>query len=508
MVGETGAGKTTLINTMINYLLGVKFEDEEFYQITDEGGKGEEIVEEKEEEKCKDQSQSQTSKITVYEVFVEENPTSLTIIDTPGYGHTEGYDKDAEVAECLCRLFSDKDGIHYIDAVCFVMKAAQNRLTGKELYIFHSVQSLFGKDIKNNIVFLLTHSDGLPPTDALNAINKAEIPCRRDEDNEPVHFLFKNRQKVKRDKRYKQALKSAWEMGEESMNEFFTLLEEKNRKSVQMTLEVLKDRKQLEACISNLKDRISHKELKIKELTEIQESLRRNRHEIERCKAFVFTVNRVFKEKVPIENVSWRNRNATCCSVCEENCHEKGCWWVKDLSMCSVMKNGHCTVCTGKCHYKTHVKENKKYMIKENTYQMTLDELKQEYEHTGDRPERNKFDKTVYTNITNEKERNMKESENKTDIERKLNSDLENIKTEKTILLHDAYLTIMSLSKIALKADSALTLQHLDFLIPRLKEEGKDEWMKNLEDLRKTGEEQKNKGALHHVLNLVDKKRH
>nr|AAI51931.1 Zgc:171695 protein [Danio rerio] len=182
MLGDTGAGKTTLINTMINHLLGVKFEDQEFYQITEET---DELL--------------QTSEITVYEVFVEGNPTSLTIIDTPGYAHTEGYKKDKEVAEYLAKLFADEDGIHYIDAVCFVMKASQNRLSGKEFYIFHSVLSLFGRDIENNIVFLLTHSDGGPPADALNAIDKAEIPCRRDEDNEPVHFLFNNRQKEKRD---------------------------------------------------------------------------------------------------------------------------------------------------------------------------------------------------------------------------------------------------------------------------------------------------------------------
>uniref|UniRef100_A0A673NRP8 AAA+ ATPase domain-containing protein n=1 Tax=Sinocyclocheilus rhinocerous TaxID=307959 RepID=A0A673NRP8_9TELE len=239
MVGETGTGKTTLINTMINYLLGVKFEDDEFYQIT-------------EEEKHEDQTQSQTSAITVYEVFVEENPTSLTIIDTPGYADTEGYEKDREISEYLIRLFSDEDGIHYIDAVCFVMKASQNRLSGKEFYIFHSVLSLFGRDIENNIVFLLTQSDGGPPTDALSAIKKAEIPCRKDEDNEPVHFLFNNRQKEKRIKRYEDVLKSAWKMGDKSMNEFFTRLDEKNRKSLQMTLDVLKERRRLEACVSNL----------------------------------------------------------------------------------------------------------------------------------------------------------------------------------------------------------------------------------------------------------------
>ncbi|KAK7177182.1 hypothetical protein R3I93_001228 [Phoxinus phoxinus] len=465
MVGETGTGKTTMINTMINYLLGVKFEDQEFYRIT-------------EEEKHEDQSQSQTSEITVYEAFAEENPTSLTIIDTPGYGDTEGFEKDREISEYLTRLFSDKeDGIPYIDAVCFVMKASQNRLSDRQHYIFHSVLSLFGRDIENNIVFLLTQSDGGPPTDALNAIEKAEIPSRRDEDNEPVHFLFNNRQKEKRVKRYEQVLRSAWEMGEESMNEFLTLLEEKNRKSVEMTLDVLQERRRLEACVSNLKDRISEKELKTDELTQTQEVLRQNRDKIKKCENFQFTVTKSYKEKVPIVNEWLWNSKATCCSVCEENCHEWECSMAPNPSWCWVMdKNGHCTVCSGKCHHSKHVRENKKYVLKTKDVITTCDKLKQEYEH------------------------NMKESDNKTGIEEKLKIDLEKNKKEKSKLLEEAYTIIVSLSKTALKADSAFTLQHLDFLIPRLKEEGKDEWMKNLEELRKKGEEKKNKGAVNQLL--------
>ncbi|XP_048039558.1 uncharacterized protein si:dkey-201l21.4 isoform X2 [Megalobrama amblycephala] len=482
MVGGTGAGKTTIINTMINYSLGVKFEDQEFYQITEETEK-----------------HFQTSAVTVYEVFVEENSTSLTIIDTPGYGNTEGYEKDREISEYLSRLFSDEDGIHYIDAVCFVMEASENRISERELYIFHSVQSLFGRDIENNIVFLLTHADGQRPKDA--TIKKAEIPCRRDEDNEPVHFLFNNQQKEKREEQNEHMYRSAWEMGDESMNGFFTLLEEKNRKSVQMTLDVLKERKQLEACVSNLKDRISENELKTIELTVFQEVIKEHRDMIEKCENLKFNVEKTVKNKVLIENTSWKNKNATCCSVCKENCHEN-CWWVKDLSWCEVMKNNHCTVCEKKCHYSIHIRENKKYETETWEVEMTFNELKQEYEHTGDRPETS-FDKKKYENNKKEHERCMKNCADKTKKEVKLKSDLEEIKKQKSILLREVYVTIMSLSNIALKSDSAFTLQHLDFLIDLLKEEGEDEWMKNLDDLRKTGEEQKNNGDLRHLLKFT-----
>ncbi|XP_056113846.1 uncharacterized protein LOC130090479 [Rhinichthys klamathensis goyatoka] len=492
MVGETGAGKTTIINTMINYLLGVKFEDQEFYQIT-------------EDEEDIDETQSQTSEITVYEAFVEENPTSLTIIDTPGFGHTEGFEKDREIAEYLTRLFSDEDGIHYIDAVCFVMKASQNRISGKELYIFHSVLSLFGRDIEENIVFLLTQSDGRRSTDALKLIKKAQIPCRREVKKRTVHFLFNNQQKEKRDKQYEETLRSSWEMAEQSMNDFLKLLEEKNRKSVEMTLDVLKERRRLEACVSNLTQRISEKESTMKELTEIQEAVKENRDKIEQCEKFQFTVTTAVKEKVPLVNEWLWNSYATCCSVCEENCHEWECWVPKDPSWCAVMKNNHCTVCTGKCHYSKHVRENKKYVIETKTVTMTFIELKKEYERTGKKP-KTRFDKRIFENITKEHKRNMKESENKRKTEDKLKSDLEKIQNETSRLLHEAYTAIMSLCKIALKADSAFTLLHLDFLIPRLKEEGKDEWMKNLEDLRKAGEERKNKGALRYVMNFTGQK--
>lgn len=223
------------------------------------------------------------------------------------------------------------------------------------------------------------------------------------------------------------------------MNEFFTLLEEKIRKSVEMTLDVLKERRRLEACVSNLKQRISERELKTEELMQIQEALRQNRDKIPKCENFQFTVSRSFKEKM-MNGEWWWNRNATCCSVCEENCHES----CRCEGKCSVMKNTHCTKCTGRCHYSKHIRDNRKYVVKTKHVTMTFAELRQEYAHTADQPETS-FDKNKYDYTKTQHESIKKESDNKTEIEENLIRDLEKIKNEKSNLLHEAYVIIMSL---------------------------------------------------------------
>ncbi|XP_067257778.1 uncharacterized protein [Chanodichthys erythropterus] len=465
LVGETGTGKTTLINTMVNYLLGVKFEDEEWYEIT-------------EEEEAGDQSESQTSEITMYEVCPVENPVSLTIIDTPGYGDTRGLEKDLEVAENLSTLFQNNDGVREIDAVCFVIQASKNRLSDRQHYIISSVLSLFGKDIVNNIVFLITHSDGLPPKNVIGAINKAKIPCRRDKTGQPVHFLFNNRQAEAHhsEKRYLRAQRDAWEDSMDETRKFLQSLEGKNRRSLELTSNVLIERIQFEALICNLQLRIQEKESKKSEKIQIQEAMRQNKEKIDRRTNFSIRVKKTVKEKVPIESASWKSRKATTCTVCEENCHEFDCWWVSNPSKCEVMKNGYCTVCTGKCHHSKHVKENKKYVISTSSIVMEFDEFKKKYEKAQEQTKR-------FSVIMDH-----------------LDKDLKDIEDKKLILLFNAYKTIKHLSQIALKPDSAFTLQHLDFFIPRLREAGKVNWVRELEEMRRTAEaEEANKDALSYL---------
>ncbi|KAK3566885.1 hypothetical protein QTP86_004758 [Hemibagrus guttatus] len=475
MVGETGTGKTTLINAMTNYILGVKFTDEVWFEITEEGG----------DHNMSDQSNSQTTEITVYEVFAQDNPICLTIIDTPGYGDARGIEYDKQITENLHKLFHSDSGVKEIDAVCLVVKASENRFTDRQQYIFDAVLSLFGKDIENNIVIFITHSDGMPQTNALNAIKNAAIPCRKDEDNEPEHFLFNNRQAEKRTKKYNKALQAGWEKTEDSLNVFFASLKEQNRKGLQQTENVMTESKRLEACISNLQDRIEFIECKSKELTQIQKALEENREKIKENENFTFTVTEYYKEKLHIVNASWGNRNVTSCSVCEENCHEYGCYVAWDASWCYVMKNKNCTVCSGRCHYTKHVKEDKKYVTKSKETEVRFHEFITQYKDCNESKSDVKFDSLAFETVKNDFESNKKQEEEKTSIEKRLKEELIEKEKEKAKLLDEAYTTIMKLFEIALKPDSAFIVQSLDFLIPRCKETGREVLAQKLTGLRK-----------------------
>ena len=78
-----------------------------------------------------------------------------------------------------------------LDAVGFVVQSALTRLTHSQEYIFNSVLSIFGKNVKENVRFLATFADGKRPP-VLEAILAADLPCRLDSKGLPCHQKFNN----------------------------------------------------------------------------------------------------------------------------------------------------------------------------------------------------------------------------------------------------------------------------------------------------------------------------
>ncbi|CAL8316823.1 unnamed protein product [Gadus morhua 'NCC'] len=115
MVEIEGSGKSTLINGMINYILGIDWKDSFRFKLINE-------------DQSKSQAESQTSKVTTYKINHQDGfkvPYSLTLVDTPGFGDTRGIESDKAITEQIRSLFTSAKGVLEIDAICFVTQASQ-----------------------------------------------------------------------------------------------------------------------------------------------------------------------------------------------------------------------------------------------------------------------------------------------------------------------------------------------------------------------------------------------
>ncbi|XP_013920697.1 PREDICTED: uncharacterized protein LOC106547939 [Thamnophis sirtalis] len=236
VMGATGSGKTTLINGMINYILGVRWEDNFRFKLIHET------------------TQRRTSEVTAYVVNHQKGfqiPYSLTIIDTPGFGGPRDAEQDKLVEKKLLEFFSTQGGIDYVDAICFVAQAFLAHSTHAEKCVFDSMISMLGKDLNGNIVFLITFSDGGTPP-VLEALKEADLPCAQDESGTPLHFRF-NHSSLFAPREHGGSHNAASEMflkmSTESMKNFFDSLEMLETKSLTMTMEILKKRQELEAAL-------------------------------------------------------------------------------------------------------------------------------------------------------------------------------------------------------------------------------------------------------------------
>ena len=361
VMGATGAGKSTLINGMVNYILGVKWEDNFRFKLIDEA--------------VSSQANSVTKEITAYTIHPMEGsslPYTFTIIDTPGYGDTEGLTRDFFITSQIKEFFSLKPpfGIDHLDGIGFVTQSSLPRLTPTQTYIFDAILSIFGKDMGNSIFMMVTFADGQHPP-ILTAIETAKICYQR-------FFKFNNSAlfAANTDSGFDQMF---WKMGEASFQEFFCQFQSTEGVKLDQTKRVLSEREQLECLVEGLNPQIKEGLAKLDEMRHERIALHKHESEMEHNKDFEFKVPTVKAKQIDLQGTG---RHTTNCLACNFTCH-KDCKIADNnqKDRCVAMNDdGNCKVCTKNCFWDRH--KNVPYLIEYTTVyeKRTSEDLKRKYD--------------------------------------------------------------------------------------------------------------------------------
>ncbi|XP_057377813.1 uncharacterized protein LOC130699581 [Daphnia carinata] len=370
VLGATGAGKSTLINAMANYVLGVQWEDDFRFKLINEPAD-------------KSQVHSQTASVTTYdfyEMIGSRLGYSLTIVDTPGFGDTRGLEKDKKIMQQLKDYFQSRHGIQQLEAVCFVIQSSLARLTPTQQYIFDQILSIFGENVKNSIRIMVTFADNaLPPV--LDAIKGAGIPSPTDPTTgRPLHHKFNNSiffESKKNNREENEFNRNYFEMAVRGFDKFFDDLRNMDAISLTLTREVLEERKRLEALFEGLQLRTQIKLAKIDEFEQIKKVLTENRQQMDINKNFEFEVEFLVPKTT---DISGTGQFTTNCQKCQATCHFP-CSKASDSDKhrCSVMdSNGFCIIC--KCPWNVHFNQKYRHEMVKEKVQRSSDAIRKQYQ--------------------------------------------------------------------------------------------------------------------------------
>jgi len=238
LIGPIGVGKTTLINSFLNVLMGVTTYSNFRYII----------VSEKTSER--NYHNPLTNDVYIYNIKARDGKF-YQIIDTPGFIPID-FNQNKIITEKIFKLFKEK--ITFINVICLVQQSSNARLSIYMKCCLHNILNLFGENLKTNLISMLTFCDGgRPQVEA--ALKEFQIYSKIiPYIEEPWYYGFNNSCFFSADIN-DHYVKYFWNISYKNYERFIKRLEKLEKKNLSQTVELLSERLKLQEIVENSYDK-------------------------------------------------------------------------------------------------------------------------------------------------------------------------------------------------------------------------------------------------------------
>ena len=361
LLGETGSGKSSIINSIVNVMFGMEQKREfRFKVIENEIQTG----------------KSSTNSIQGYKIESQYSSYSYIFWDTPGFFHTDGFECDTQLGQDFSTLLSE---IKSVEAIVIVEKSSDilkkgssEKLQQRKTYLFNQMLSNFGEDAIPHTYLFLTFPSSCD--EKVPSLSQYSYPFNIDQ-----VYIVNNSIMFEKETTNKEISKMVWDKNVFNFRHFIDKIHSNERLNLKTaSIPILQCKIELKEDCNGLVEKIKELQTNSEEYEKLKKSSEQNIKTRYANENYTYEVKVSKKESIPTK------RNTVYCNICFHTCHADCIEMGKqkpELKKCEAFdKSGSCQICPKKCQTKHHSNHPYKIEEQENTDKKTDEKMKQTFE--------------------------------------------------------------------------------------------------------------------------------